>query len=192
MLCYVIGSYHCRVLVFLLLIDHTSNNVICTVNNSSYVTDNVPAGFSSYTALQFLLVSLENLCLESFRKHRFLPGFTLVCCSKVFCVFTVSLRMEDDHRGGGGRVEGFVHQQQLFCSREGGRECWQFFECNVGWQSRVQGQHRRYDAVGQQAFWLYTKRKNITILNVSLPFITSLDCYFFKSSPDSRQLPLWE
>lgn len=66
--------------------------------------------------------------------------------------------MEDDHRGSGGRVEGFAHQQQLFGSGEGGRERRQLFECNVGWQGGVQGQHGCHDAVGQQAFWLNTKK----------------------------------
>lgn len=72
--------------MFLLLIDHTSNNVICTVNNSSYVTDNVPAGFSSYTALQFLLLSLENLShaawnhLGSIVSCQILPSFVAVKC----------------------------------------------------------------------------------------------------------------
>lgn len=65
--------------------------------------------------------------------------------------------MKDNHRGSGGRVGGFAHQQQLLCSGEGGRECRQLLERNVGWQGRVQRQHGGYDAVGEQAFWLHTK-----------------------------------
>lgn len=67
--------------------------------------------------------------------------------------------MEDNHRDGGGRVEGSVHQQQLLGRGEGGRERRQLFDCNVGWQSGIQCQHGRYDAVGQQAFWLHTDNK---------------------------------
>lgn len=117
--------------------------------------------------------------------------------------------MEDNDRGGGGRVEGFVHLQQLFGSGEGGRECRQLFECNVGWQSRVQGQHGRYDAVGQQAFWLNTKNnKKMTLvsdMNVSLCQITPssnfvvLHLQTMKHTHEmsqvhsfSKQLPLWK
>lgn len=62
--------------------------------------------------------------------------------------------MKDNHGGSGGRVGGLAHQQQLLCSGEGGGECRQLLEGNVGWQGRVQRQHGGYDAVGQQAFWL--------------------------------------
>lgn len=67
--------------------------------------------------------------------------------------------MEDNHRGSGGRVGGFAHQQQLLGGSKGRSERRQFFERNVGWQGRVQRQHGGYDAVGQQAFWLHTKIK---------------------------------
>jgi len=67
--------------------------------------------------------------------------------------------MEDNHRDGGGRVEGFVHRQQLFGGGEGGRERRQLFEGDVGWQSRVQGQHGRDDAVGQQTLGLNTEEE---------------------------------
>lgn len=74
-------------------------------------------------------------------------------------VFTLSLRVEDDHGDGGGRVEGFVHQQQLFGRGEGGRERRQLFEREVGGRGRVQGQHGRHDAVGQQTLELNTESR---------------------------------
>lgn len=38
---------------FWLLINQTSNNIFCTVNNMSYPCDKIPAGFSYHTALRF-------------------------------------------------------------------------------------------------------------------------------------------
>lgn len=133
----------------------------------------------------FLLLFMENLLHAAWNHlHLFLTDrpprvLQILILHKAFwillCVFTVSLRVEDNHRGGGGRVEGFVHQQQLFCSGEGGREWRQFFECYVGWQSGVKGQHGRYDAVGQQALWLNTEnRRNSTLLNVPSPWTLTL------------------
>lgn len=82
-------------------------------------------------------------------------------------VFTVGLRMEDNHRGSGGRVGGFAHQQQLLGGGEGRSERRQFFERNVGWQGRVQRQHGGYDAVGQQAFRLHTKKEKKSSTNTT-------------------------
>lgn len=146
------------VFTFWLLINQTSNIIFCTVNNTSYLRIKIPAGFSYHTALRFNRSPWKKNPSHRAWNH---VG-SIVSCQKLpaslgaLRVFTVSLRMEDDHRGGRGRVEGFVQQQQLFGGREGGRECWQVFQCNVGWQSGVQCQHGRYDAVGQQAFWLST------------------------------------
>lgn len=67
--------------------------------------------------------------------------------------------MEDSHGDSGGRVEGFAHQQQLFGGREGGRERRQLLQRDVGRQSGVQGEHGRYDAVGQQTFRLNARNK---------------------------------
>ena len=74
-------------------------------------------------------------------------------------VFTVGLRVEDDHGHDGGRVEGFGDQLQLFGGGEGGGERRQLFEGHVGRQGGVQGQHGREDAVGQETFWLTTENK---------------------------------
>ena len=121
---------------------------------------------------------------ETFMESIYLPDFTLIlhsvlilniCFWICLCVFTIGLRMEDSHRHGGGRVEGCVHQQQLFGSGEGRGERRQLFESDVGRQSGVQGQHWRYDAVGQQAFWLYTKKhKDIILYFMHLYSVLSL------------------
>lgn len=87
--------------------------------------------------------------------------------------------MKDDHRGSGGRVGGFAHQQQLLCSGEGGRERRQLLEGNVGWQGRVQRQHGGHDAVGEQAFRLGAKTMRKTQQTVSLRWpSTGLNCTF--------------
>lgn len=143
----------------MLPINHTANNIFCIHFHISMI-------------IRLLVSVITPLCGfmvfpgETFMESIYLPDFTLIflgvlilniCFWICLCVFTVGLRMEDSHRHGGGRVEGCVHQQQLFGSGEGGRERRQLFESDVGRQSGVQGQHWRYDAVGQQAFWLYTK-----------------------------------
>lgn len=76
--------------------------------------------------------------------------------------FTFRLRVENDHRGGGGRLEGFAQREQLFGGRERLRERRQLFERDIGWQSRFQSQHGSHDAVGQQTFWLHTENDNKT------------------------------
>ena len=64
--------------------------------------------------------------------------------------------MEDDHRDGGGVLEGLGDQHQLLGGGEERRERRQILQRDVGRQRRVQSQHGRYDAVGEQAFWLHT------------------------------------
>lgn len=85
--------------------------------------------------------------------------YEVIILSAFWIYFTVSLRLEDDHRDRGGRLEGFVHEKQLFGGGQRGKEWRQLFECDVGWQSGLQGQHGRCDAVGQQAFWLHTEKR---------------------------------
>lgn len=72
--------------------------------------------------------------------------------------FTFRLQVEDDHRGGGGRLEGFAQREQLFGSRERLRERGQLFERDISRQSGLQSQHGGHDAVGQQTFWLHTEK----------------------------------
>lgn len=73
--------------------------------------------------------------------------------------FTFRLWVEDDHRGGGGRLEGFAQREQLFGSRERLRERRKLFERDIGWQSGIQSQHGCHNAVGQQTFWLHTENR---------------------------------
>lgn len=71
--------------------------------------------------------------------------------------FTFCLRVEDHHRGGGGRLEGFAQREHLFGSGEHPRDCRQLFERDVGGQSGIQSQHGCHNAVGQQTFWFHTE-----------------------------------
>lgn len=66
--------------------------------------------------------------------------------------------MKDDNGDADRQVERFLHEQQLFGSREGGRDRRQLFEGDVGRQGGIQRQHGRHDAVGQQAFRLITDK----------------------------------
>lgn len=81
--------------------------------------------------------------------------------------FTFCLRVEDDHRGGGGRLGGFAQREQLFGSRERLRERRQLFERDIGWQSGLQSQHRGHNAVGQQTFWFHTENDKKTQKQIS-------------------------
>lgn len=108
-----------------------------------FCSDELPARLSYYTSTRSRLT-------EVIQRASF---------TDPLCFFTFSLRVKDDQGEAGRLVEGFVHEQQLFGSGEGGREGWQLFERNVGRQSRIQGQHGRDDAMGQQAFRLNTANK---------------------------------
>lgn len=87
--------------------------------------------------------------------------------------FTLRLRVEDDHRGGCGWLEGFAQREKLSGSRERLRERRQLFERDIGWQSRVHSQHGCHNAVGQQTFWLHTENDTKTQKNRGVELLSA-------------------
>lgn len=128
----------------------TGVHFLSALNVTQEVTFQKQGGWNTSTACFTVWVTCSTLRCNWFVKWNVcLHG----CCMPV----TFCLRVEDYHRGGGGRLERFAQRENLFGSGEHPRECRQLFERDVGGQSGVQSQHGRHNAVGQETFWFHTE-----------------------------------